>query len=164
MTYPRDSITIQPLGITTEKDGLVTFHARLIQHISPATHIYLFDAANNTYHDLRQNARYQVSLTAGDHDNRFSIVFSLRALDAVAPNPETFTAYGIRGQLFINCTLPPGEKRNLTISNMLGQIIHRQQVTSGNNQQIGNNFSGGIYIVSLYSPDALQSKKVLIER
>jgi hypothetical protein len=166
MTYPQDSITVQKLGLKTEKPGWVTFTARDIQNISQSLHIYLFDAKTNSYQDLRQHGRYRLYLASGNYENRFSIVFSLSELpsNTATVNNETFNAYSSGGMLFVNCTLPAGERASMAVSNMLGQMVYKQEISGNGSHQINTNFMAGVYVVSLYSNKEVHSKKVLIEK
>ena len=163
MAYPHDSITVQRLGLKTEKPGWITFNARDIQNISQSLHIYLFDAKTNSYQDLRQNPRYRLYLASGDYENRFSIVFSLSELLTNTVNDETFTAYSSGGKLFVNCALSPGQKANLSVTNMLGQLVYKQELSGNGDHQINANFINGVYVVSLYSNKKYILKKFLLK-
>jgi len=161
---PNDTTSAIPLGLVTKKDGWITFHAKEIKQMPVGIHVYLSDSKTGVNHDLRKDPLYRLYLASGDYENRFSIVFSLSELNPGTVNKETFNVYSSGGKLFVNCILPTGEKANLVVSNMLGQMVYKQELSGNGNHQINTNCINGVYVVSLYSNKEVHSKKVFIEK
>lgn len=161
LSYTRDSLTVQPIGLKIEKEGWVSFNARDIKNISESMHIYLFDAKTNIYHDLRENPNYRLYMSSGDHTNRFSVIFSLIQLTSNSNTGKTFNVYTSRGNLYVNPPFP-SEKSNLVIVNMLGEVLCRKALNSDAIQQINTNLVSGVYVVTVSSNSNKYSKKVFI--
>jgi hypothetical protein len=70
--------------------------------------------------------------------------------------------YSSGGKLFVNGNLPSGEKGDLLIANLLGQVMGRQEISGSSYQQIPMNFIPGIYIVSFFTRTQVHTKKVFI--
>lgn len=166
MAYPSDSVTMQPLGLKTEKDGWVTFNALQMPDLAGLPYIYLWDAKANVYHDLKQAPRYRINLPAGDYQGRFFIVFKKQqATTTTTPVvTETFTTSVTSGTLTIRSKLSSTEKGRLMVSNMLGQILYNQEVNGTNSYTVPANLANGIYVVSLQSAQGVYSKKIFIGR
>lgn len=164
MAYPSDSVTMQPLGLKTEKDGWVTFNALQIPNLAGLPYIYLWDARANVYHDLKTAPRYRINLPAGDYEGRFFIVFRKQQTNTTPVVTETFTANVTGGTLVIKSKLSSTEKGKLMVSNMLGQILYNQEVNGTNSYTVPVSFANGVYVVSLQSAQGIYSKKIFIGR
>jgi hypothetical protein len=73
-----------------------------------------------------------------------------------------FKAYSDGGSLFVNAGLAGGDKGELRVINLLGQVILRQEIGGNTYQQVQSNFVPGIYLVNFYTPGRTQTKKILI--
>jgi hypothetical protein len=163
LTTARDTITVVPLGLITKKDGWITFSAKDIKNIPAGTYIYLFDQQTGIDHDLQKDPLYRLFLPFGEYENRFFLKFSTKDPVAVTNNTnETFNAYSTGGRLYVNGNLPAGEKGNLTVINMLGQIIYRQEISGNVYQQVNGSFVSGMYVVNFSSAAQKHSKKIFI--
>ena len=160
--YLRDSLTILPLGLTTEKDASVTFNARDIRGVSPNMNVYLFDNKANTYQDLRQNADYRLYLTAGGYENRFFLVFSLAQLGSANTTATLFDAYFSRGKLFVKTNITYDEKTQLVVTNMLGQKIWSHHFDGNESYYIDTYLTSGIYIINFITSKGVHHKKIFI--
>ena len=157
---PRDSLTILPLGLKTEKEGWVTFNTRNIQQVSQSMFVYLHDNVTHTYQDLRKDPGYRLYLTAGQYENRFSIVFSMAQLESVTPDTQTFDAYFSNGKLIIKTSISTEVNSSVVITNMMGQRIWQQPFSGNGSYTINTYLSNGTYIVTIYANKEKQSKKI----
>jgi len=165
LSTPTDTIRTVPLGLITKKDGWITFNAKDIQHIPPGMYIWLSDQKTGVNHDLQKDPLYRLFLPSGDYENRFFLKFSTKDITAVTNNTNTngiFNAYSAGGRLYVNANLPPGEKGNLTVVNMLGQTICRQEISGNMYQSVQATFSSGVYIVNFSGAAQKQAKKIFI--
>jgi len=163
LPYPRDSLTV-PLGLKTARDGWITFNVRDIEQMPAGLFIYLSDTRSALNQDLRQQPRYRLFLSSGEYANRFFLKFTTRELpsrDSITAR-DVFKVYSSGGKLFVNGNLPSGEKGDLLITNLLGQVMGRQEISGSSYQQIPMNFIPGIYIVSFFTRTQVHTKKVFI--
>lgn len=157
-----DTITVVPLGLTTKKDGWVNFKAADLVNIPPALYIYLTDQLTGINHDLRKDPVYSLHLAHGDYENRFFLKLSKKELDAAAGSAlSDFKTYNSGGKLFVNPQLTGGEKASVTVVNMLGQIVCRQEIAGNGFTPLQPVFANGTYVVNLGGTKTL-SKKILI--
>ncbi|MEP6725776.1 MAG: T9SS type A sorting domain-containing protein [Bacteroidota bacterium] len=162
---PHDTLAVVPLGLVTKKDAWVSFNAKDIKNIPAGLYIYLSDVKTGVNHDMQKDARYRLFLPAGDYENRFFLKFSTKELNTITGNTnanETFAAYSNGGRLYINARLPAGEKGIVTVINMLGQVICRQETGGNTFQPVNASFVSGVYIVNFSSTTQKQSKKIFI--
>ena len=74
----------------------------------------------------------------------------------------SFKAYSAGGTLFVNGGLNPGEKGEVRVINLLGQVVLRTEISGNTDQQLNCNFAAGIYLVNFSAPEGIQTKKVFI--
>ena len=161
----RDTFTVVPLGLITKKDGWIGFNAKDIKGIPPGMHIYLVDKAAGISQDMQRDTVYRLFLPAADYENRFFLQFSTKERDAVSNPPgnnESFGVYSTGGRLMVNPQLPAGEKANITVMNMAGQVICRQELTGDTYQPLYVSFASAVYLVHFSGTSKKQSKKIFI--
>ncbi|MEP7277368.1 MAG: T9SS type A sorting domain-containing protein [Bacteroidota bacterium] len=165
MATPQDTVKAIPLGLKTIKDGWISFNARDIKNMPAGIYIYLSDQKTRINTNLQKDTPYRLFLPSGDYKNRFFLIFSTKELTGVTNNTNatgTFHAYSAGGRLYVNANLAAGEKANLTVVNMLGQVICRQEVTGNIYQPLNAHFTSGVYVVNLSGSVQKQSKKIFI--
>jgi hypothetical protein len=162
-----DSLTVVPLGLKTAKDGWISFKATDIENMPPGLYVYLSDARTGVKQDLQNAPPYRLYLASGEYKDRFYLNFSTKALatpgaPGSTPFSGAFRAYGAGGKLFVNAGLPNGEKGELRVINMLGQVVFRGEISGNAYQPVNSNFSPGVYLVNFSAPEGIQTKKILI--
>ncbi|MBO9730339.1 MAG: hypothetical protein J7623_16990 [Chitinophaga sp.] len=160
--YP-DSTDVIPLGLKTERKGWITFNTIDLARIPAYLHIYLKDEAAGKTLELQEATKYRIYLDAGTYDHRFSLVFRKEGSVTAPEVTPVFKAYSIGKTLYGYFDKVPDEKCRITVSNVLGQVLWRQDV-SGNGRQhvIGDQYASGIYIVSFLANEKVVAKKVFI--
>jgi hypothetical protein len=161
VSYVPGSTEILPLGLRTKKAGWITFNAPPMEQKPDGLHIYLSDAATGIKKDLEQAPAYRLYLDAGEYEGRFSLLFSQND-SSYQPANAVFNAYGAGGRLHVHFDLASGEKGDLIIRNLLGQVIVRRPITGSGYYESDAGCSSGIYLVSIYSQKGLRSKKVFV--
>jgi fibronectin-binding autotransporter adhesin len=157
-----DSLREVPLGISTLQPGWVLFKAPEMDRIPEGVHVYLYDSETGMNQDMRFSEHYRVFLPQGTYNNRFWLKMS--AVDLVA-NPLTtngFLAFCSGDELRIKLMLEPGENAMLSVCNLNGQVVWRQDVGGMGYGEISKHLTTGIYLVSLYRSTGIQSQKVYI--
>ncbi len=161
-----DSVETVPLGLTTAQDGWISFKATDIENMPVGLYVYLFDAKTGIRRDLLNALPYRLYLAGGDYKNRFFLNFSTKEPDyggsSGTPSNGPFQAYGAGGTLFVNGNLNPGEKGEVRVFDLQGQLVLRGEISGSTYQQFHSNFVPGIYLVSLFAPEGTQTKKVLM--
>jgi fibronectin-binding autotransporter adhesin len=162
-----DSVTTVPLGLKTAKDGWISFKGADIENMPYGLHVYLSDAKTGVNQDLQNAPPYRLFLAAADYENRFYLNFSTKELPmgngpGNTPGMPVFKAYSAGGYLFVNPGLTGGDKGELRVVNLLGQVILREEIGGDAFQQVQSNFAQGIYFVNFYTPAGTQTEKVLI--
>ncbi|MVT07637.1 T9SS type A sorting domain-containing protein [Chitinophaga tropicalis] len=161
LPYLQDSSTVITLFLNNKKRGWITFYARSIARLPDGWHIYLKDDVAGVQQDIQHNARYRVYLDAGKYDQRFKLVFSRYPSEPPA-GADAFRAYSAGGRLHVYLPLPPGEKGQVSVTNLLGQVLYQQTFTTGGNYELATGWSSGIYMVNYFSKQGVRSKKLLI--
>ena len=162
LPYPVDSITVIPLGLNTKKEEVVIFNASDLLRMPFNTYVYLFDNKTGVRQNLVLHPEYRVRLEPGDHENRFSVVFSQKDLRFQPGKDESFHVYSFRNRLNVYINLPSGINADLKVHNMLGQQMFRQPLTGNGYHELDMNVSTGVYVVTLLSGNKAYTKKVFI--
>jgi hypothetical protein len=161
-----DSVETVPLGLTTAQDGWISFKASDIENMPTGLYVYLSDTKTGIKQDLLNAPPYRLYLASGEYKNRFFLNFSTKE-PAAGGTPGTpangpFQAYSAGGTLFVNGNLNPGEKGEVRVFDLQGQLVLRGEVSGSSYQQFHPNVATGIYLVSLSAPEGTQTKKILI--
>ncbi len=154
-----DSINVIPLGLQTQQDGPVTFTARNIDNIPSGTHIYFYDLKTGINQDLQSTPQYLVNLNSGTYDNRFFLMLTNKDKGQIPVINGALNAYTSGKSVFVYLLNGTG---NIVITDLLGQVIEKQEVSGNGYHEIKLQVSTGIYIVTLYSDLGKQSKKIFI--
>jgi hypothetical protein len=162
--YPVDSISKYPLGIKTEKEDWVLMSASQIENLPAGLRVYLSDEATRLVQDLQKNPQYRVHLNSGTIENRFSLLFSEKDLANSVPGEDTFYGYISNGKLNVFVNLATGDKAQLVISNVLGQVMLRDDNFKDGSYEIDQFLPSAMYIITLYSEKGMTSKKIYIPK
>jgi hypothetical protein len=161
-----DSVETVPLGLITAVDGWISFKASDIGNMPAGLYVYLSDTKTGIKQDLLNAPPYRLYLASGEYKNRFFLNFSTKE-PAASGAPGTpangpLQAYSTGGTLLVNGNLNPGEKGEVRVFDMQGQLVLRGEISGNTYQQFHSNFATGIYLVSLSTPEGTQTKKILI--
>jgi hypothetical protein len=161
-----DSVETVPLGLVTAQDGYISFKATDIENMPAGLYVYLSDTKTGVKQDLLTAPPYRLYLASGEYKNRFFLNFSTKeptggVSSGTLPN-SALQAYGAGGALFVNGNLNPGEKGEVRVFDMRGQLVLRGEISGSTYQPFYSNFATGIYLVSLATAEGTQTKKVLI--
>jgi hypothetical protein len=162
---PENSLTKIPLGISTQKDGWVTFTAKDISRLPSNMNLYLQDTEANLHQDLRRNPNYRFYQKKGENNKRLILMFSISDIP-IAPVEENkmFTVSRLGELLVIQSNLEMGVRGKLMVTNMLGQVHLEKTVTGQETVELDNAIRSGVYIITLISGKNRESEKVLIRK
>lgn len=156
-----DSTEMIPLGLTTEREGYISFTMPLMERIPAGWHFYLYDKEANITHDLHKTTPYHLLLRKGTYENRFFLVFRTDD-DVVSGNTAFYHAFYTGNNLYGEFDKVPGEQCTIAVSNMAGQVVFRKDFKERGRYLLGSNYSSGVYLVTFQSDRERVSKKVFI--
>ena len=154
-----DTINIVPLGLQTQQDGQVTFNARNIDNMPGGMHIYFYDVKTAISQDLLSVPQYKVSLSKGQYDNRFFLMFTYKDKASLPVINGGLNAYASGKSIFVYLITGTGE---LVITDMAGQVLGKEQLSGTGYHEVKLNVASGVYIATMYSGMGTQSKKIFI--
>ena len=160
--YPADSTTRIPLGLKTEKADWVTLNVTNIENIPSGLHIYLEDALTGLVQDMQINPEYRVHIEKGILDSRFTLIFSEKDLVHAPTGTDTFFATVVNGRLSVTLDANSGNQSQLMISNMPGQVMHRENLYGSGAHEINTQLPAGIYVLTIYGQKGICSQKIYI--
>jgi hypothetical protein len=160
--YPADSSTRIPLGLKTEKADWVTLNVPNIENIPSGLHIYLEDALTGLVQDMQINPEYRVHIEKGTLDSRFTLIFSDKDLVHAPTGTDTFFATVVNGRLSVTLDANSGNQSQLMISNMPGQVMHRENLYGSGTHEIDTQLPAGIYVLTIYGQKGICSQKIYI--
>ncbi|MBK6347548.1 MAG: T9SS type A sorting domain-containing protein [Bacteroidales bacterium] len=148
--------TVIPFGFV--RNNASDFSIELAQSV-PGSIVFLTDKKTNAVINLTQNPVYNFTALDGDDADRFLLTFGAVGID----NPESgrVNIYGYRNVVYINGAASGSE---VTVTNLLGQVMHHTSVNSGLNTIDGSNLNEGIYLVNVISGNSVVSKKVVLKK
>lgn len=144
------SLSMQiPLGIQTMQPGMINISASVISGMPIPFYYYLYDATTGIYQNLKQDSIYRISLPAGTHEQRLSIVFSKSPLQSQATSdPAGLNQFKILGtgqnrQLLIH--MASAGTASVRIINAAGQIVFVRTYSQSGNYPLALSLPKGIY-------------------
>ena len=160
LQQPADtSTTVVPLGLVTAKDGTIAFNAHDIESMPSGLHIYFYDAKTGFVNDLNSTPTYSQFLASGNYENRFFILFSYKSRADIPVIVGQLNAYTSGDDLFVYLNYGTGA---IVLTDMLGQVITKQDVSGNGYHQINCPVAAGVYIATLYSNMGRQSKEIIL--
>ncbi len=165
MPLPSDSLTRIPLGVKILRNGWVNFSANSIEQLPSSFNIYLFDAENGTYNDLKMNPGYRFYLKSGVYDQRFVLILSKSDLHTASAVKEKLFNITRNGTEYLVNILPVNiGNGTMYVRNMAGQTIQEMNVSDQQSIEISRSARNGVYVVTIVAGDRIFSEKTLIRR
>ena len=144
---------IVTLGFSDVSNSSLTIHASDITEINDDISIYLEDKRENKFIDLKQQNSYSFNSSISEDNNRFAL--HLSKVDAVNTN----VIYSYENAVYLNILEDYAE---MTIYNMLGQQLLKQEMNQSGLHKINLNVKTGCYFVTLKSSKCSIKQKVFI--
>jgi hypothetical protein len=156
-----------PLSIKTNSEGPVSIVLDGTENFNPDQSIYIYDAADATYHDLRYDT-LAVTLAAGETNDRFSLRFNkggalaVGSVDSVALVGVSYSA--ATNAIRINNATAATQIEEVTLYSIVGQAVANWKVNSNQAtiELAVPQLSAGTYIVRTKTSEGVSSKKILI--
>ncbi|MCX6283145.1 MAG: T9SS type A sorting domain-containing protein [Bacteroidetes bacterium] len=147
---PPAGALIVPLDFKTNFAGQVTLNFSGVDSYDPTLAIRLKDHLNGSMTNLRQNSTYVFTHDTTNSEKRFSLVFGYP--DGVGKNiTNEGKAFISNGRIYLDVTSMLGHLANITVYDMLGQLIRSQEKTMDGIISIEAPLAQGVYIVNISS-------------
>lgn len=153
------------VGVKATNNATIKFYVPEVLQFDANQMIYLFDAADGSYHDIK-NGSYQLALPTGIYNNRFFVTFINSAL-GVGEN-STLHFGIVQNNAFHTLTvLNPNlaDIASVVLFDITGKkIFQKDDLGADNSHQFSTSgLSSGVYIVDLTTHDNQKfSQKVII--
>ncbi len=141
---------IVPLDFKTSYAGQVTLSVSGVESFDPSLPIRLQDHINGSMTDLRQNSTYVFTHDTTNNEKRFSLLFGYP--DGINTNlAHDGKAFISNGRIYLDVPSMQGQLAEITVYDMLGQVIRSQEKTVNGIISIEALLAQGVYIVNVSS-------------
>ncbi|MFG6687678.1 LamG-like jellyroll fold domain-containing protein [Mariniflexile sp. HNIBRBA6329] len=160
-----------PFGISSKKGGAIEVSITDMENLDTNTKVYIYDSLLDTYTKINdKNSKYETTLGAGDHLNRFRITFVKNQTLSVVDNEfEQFDVKYLNDSKEIQIkTSIDVDVKQVYLINILGQTLKSWNKTNlpeiSNDMTIpmSNNFAEGTYIIKVVTSAGTGNKKIII--
>ena len=154
-----------PLSVKVTTNTTFKFYISEIIDFDESQPIYIYDALDNSYHDIK-NGAYEVTVAPGTYTDRFEVSFTNQTLGL---NEESKTVFFIL-QDNKNQVLKAANPNNVIVKSFVLYDISGKVVLSKNNLEVVENYnfstsglSTGVYIATFLTEDNVKMvQKVII--
>jgi hypothetical protein len=155
-----------PLGIKTSNSTSFSFDASLVSHFDAAQPIYIYDAADASYHNIK-NSPYTVNVPAGTYNNRFELTF----MSNLGSNPVNAATNIVISHQMGSHTLEVANPSavalaSISLYDLAGkQLLYQKQMGNAQSYQFSTaNLAQGMYIAKLITGENEQIvQKILVD-
>ena len=142
---------VVPLNFSFSAATDITFTTSGMESFSPSTSVYLEDKSLSKMVNLRQDPVYTFSYQAGSAVDRFNLHFN--GLTGIRENNTDASgkAFINNGLIYLDVPSMQGQIAEITVYDMLGQVIRRQEKTMDGIISIEAPLAQGVYIISVSS-------------
>ncbi|MDR7212254.1 T9SS sorting signal type C domain-containing protein [Flavobacterium piscis] len=153
------------LGVKATDDTFLKFYVPEVINFDPSQAIYIHDATNDSYHDIK-NDIYEIAVLKGTYNDRFKIVFKDDKTLGVENLNETKIIIN-QNNLTHLLTISNSnrmELKSVIVYDMSGKIVLSEELGTDHNYSFSTSgLSNGIYIVKLVTTDESKiTKKIFI--
>jgi hypothetical protein len=159
-----DTNTVIPLSLHLPQAGSVDFNLLTTENLPyNLKGVYLIDKKTQRITRLFTGSRYNLTLEAGNYDNRFYLQFDdYDNIPEVKPINDVYYVYRENGNIFTNIKLENDRPGNLSLLNVSGRLISVQKVKGNGVYNLGNPKTAGIYVISFVTSNGLFAKKIFV--
>ncbi|MBA9071939.1 hypothetical protein GGR22_000065 [Flavobacterium gossypii] len=154
-----------PLGVKAANNASIKFYVPEVTNFDPTQMIYLYDGADDSYHDIK-NGSYEVTLPTGIYNSRFQITFVNTALGVGETIKHNFgITQDNASQTFTVQNPNLANLKSVVLFDITGKSIFKKD-NLGTNEKYSFSTSGlskGVYIVDLVASDNQKfSQKIIV--
>ncbi|WP_298151813.1 choice-of-anchor D domain-containing protein [Flavobacterium sp.] len=158
---------IYQLGVKAGIDGMVQFGIDEMNDFDPNQDVYIYDAEDQSYHDIKNND-FNIILAQGTYDDRFSLRFVNTTLgtDNQQTTGPLISFTNSNNTINIQDQTHKFEINSVTMYNVLGQSLQVWDTVDNNNGLLQipiSNYAAGTYIVKINTSTGNFSKKIVVK-
>jgi hypothetical protein len=132
-------------------------------NLDPAVKVYLKDERVHKYFELSGNTVYQFYHDPLSNKNRFKVCFNPSSdLLNEFSSDDYYTVYADKSIITILKNTDEKVSANMTIYNVLGQLLYEKTLGFNDKSSFSVNFPAGYYIVSIQYDQHMSNSKILI--
>ena len=164
-TFPSSALSSfsVPLGFNVNAYGKHIINAAEINNFPAGTEIYLIDMKKGVSQDLTVKPTYTFNIT-GNEDNRFFIKFTNKL--SVTNDPQLSlqmcNIYSTDNNLFVDYFNPTGEKAEMSIFNITGQLESSIRNLETGTFHTALKDAPGIYFVKVVTSSRIYIQKIVV--
>ncbi len=155
-----------PVGIKSTDNATFKFDASMILNFDESQDVFMFDAMNNTYHDIK-NSTYEVVLPTGVYNNRFEITFKDFNLNSESNIKSELVIIQNNGSQTLTVSNPNAlDLKSVKLYDITGkQIFDKQSLGVQNSYQFSTNgLAGAVYLVEVITKDNRKlAQKIIVD-
>jgi hypothetical protein len=155
-----------PLGVKAGSNSTMKFYIPEVVNFEPSQAIFLYDASDDSYHDIKTDS-YEVTVLKGTFNDRFKIVFiDEKKLGTENLNNAKFIiSQNNPNQLLTIFNSDQVELKSVLVYDMSGKmVLSKEKLRTEHYYSFPTSgLSAGVYIVELVSVDGLKTiQKIII--
>lgn len=154
-----------PLAVKASSNVNLQFYIPEVSNLDASQNIYLYDALNASYHDIK-SASYEVTIGPGVYTDRFKIAFQNTTLGINEQVQQTFVInQDNTNQVLLGSNPSNIDFTSFTLYDILGRsVLNCKNLGSAQNYSFSTSgLSSGVYIAVFITADNVKTtKKVII--
>lgn len=154
-----------PIGIKSTNNSTFKFDASMILNFNDSQDVFMYDANDNSYHDIK-NSTYEVVLSTGVYNNRFEITFKNAALNNANNIKSNLVIFQNNTSQTLTISNPNAlDLKSVKLFDIAGkQIFDKQSLGVQNSYQFSTNgMAEAVYLVEVVTNDNQKmAQKIII--
>ncbi|MFN3753488.1 T9SS type A sorting domain-containing protein [Flavobacterium sp.] len=154
-----------PVGVKSTNNSTFKFDASMISNFNEAQDVFMYDALNNSYHDIKNNT-YEVVLPTGTYNDRFEITFKDTNLGGESNiKSDLVIVQNNNAQTLMVSNPNDLDLKSVKLYDITGkQIFDKQRLGVQSNYQFSTSgLAGAVYLVEVVTNDNRKlSQKIII--
>jgi hypothetical protein len=154
-----------PLGIKTATATSFSFDASIVSQFDATQPIYLYDAADDSYHNIKNNP-YTVNLETGTHHNRFELTFVNNLGTNATQTSQIVITHQVSEHMLEVVNPNAVALSSIALYDLAGkQLLYQNQMGNAQRYQFSTaSLAHGLYIAKLITRENEQVvQKILVE-
>ncbi|MBS0011198.1 MAG: T9SS type A sorting domain-containing protein [Bacteroidales bacterium] len=159
-----DSMQVIPLGLKTNRSGIIEFMLPDRDDYFDDKNIFLHDSITGIRQLLNNDSLYKINLESGEYHDRFFLEIGNISSGIEEPTltDALFDIYSSNNLLKTNIYEVKGGEGILSVFNLTGQVVYRQIIRQAGYYEYRSPDHRGIYIVNYRTGERSSSKKIFI--
>lgn len=144
-----------PVGVKSTNNATFKFDASMISNFDESQDVFMYDAQDNIYHDIR-NSTYEVVLPTGVYNNRFEITFKDANLNNESNIKSDLVIFQNNAVQTFTVSNPNAlDLKSVKLYDITGkQIFDKQNLGVQNSYEFSTNgLAGAVYLVEVVTND-----------